>query len=28
MIAPPRRRADRPNREFLEWHADEVFLSA
>ena len=27
-IAAPQRRADRPHREFLEWHADEVFLSA
>jgi putative restriction endonuclease len=24
----PRRRADRPNREFLEWHIDEVFLAS
>ena len=24
----PEHRADRPNREFLEWHNDEVFLSA
>ncbi|NMO03214.1 HNH endonuclease [Gordonia sp. TBRC 11910] len=27
-IAVPDRRIDRPNREFLEWHNDEVFLSA
>jgi hypothetical protein len=24
----PQRRADRPSREFLEWHLDEVFLKA
>ncbi|HEU5391376.1 MAG TPA: hypothetical protein VFV73_36280 [Streptosporangiaceae bacterium] len=24
----PERRADRPGREFLEWHLDEVFLGA
>lgn len=27
-IATPNRRADRPNREFLEWHLDEVFLAS
>lgn len=27
-IAVPRRPVDRPAREFLEWHLDEVFLSA
>jgi putative restriction endonuclease len=27
-IAVPERRADRPNREFLEWHLDEVFKAA
>jgi putative restriction endonuclease len=26
--AVPERRADRPNREFLEWHLDTVFLAA
>jgi putative restriction endonuclease len=24
----PERRADRPNREFLEWHIDEIFLAS
>jgi putative restriction endonuclease len=28
MITLPSRRADRPNREFLEWHLDEVFKAA
>jgi putative restriction endonuclease len=28
MITLPPRRADRPNREFLEWHLDEVFKAA
>jgi putative restriction endonuclease len=27
-LAVPERRADRPNREFLEWHLDEVFKAA
>jgi HNH endonuclease len=27
-IAVPAKRADRPNREFLEWHMDEVFLAS
>jgi putative restriction endonuclease len=27
-IAVPERRSDRPNREFLEWHLDEVFKAA
>jgi putative restriction endonuclease len=27
-IALPDRRADRPSREFLEWHAEEVFLAS
>jgi putative restriction endonuclease len=27
-IAVPMRPADRPNREFLEWHMDEVFLAS
>jgi putative restriction endonuclease len=27
-IDQPARRADRPNREFLQWHADEVFLAS
>jgi putative restriction endonuclease len=27
-IAVPERRGDRPNREFLEWHLDEVFKAA
>ena len=27
-IAVPRRTADRPNKEFLEWHLDEVFLAS
>jgi putative restriction endonuclease len=27
-ILVPDRRADRPNRHYLEWHTDEVFLSA
>lgn len=26
-IEVPQRKADRPNREFLEWHMDEVFLA-
>ncbi len=28
LIDLPERRADRPGREFLEWHLDEVFLKA
>ena len=28
IIDLPERRADRPSREFLEWHLDEVFLKA
>ncbi len=28
VIALPDRRADRPNREFLEWHLDEVFRAS
>ena len=28
VIELPERRADRPGREFLEWHLDEVFLKA
>jgi hypothetical protein len=28
IIDLPERRADRPSREFLEWHFDEVFLKA
>lgn len=27
-IAVPTRRSDRPNRDFLEWHLDEVFLAS
>ncbi len=27
-IAVPQRKVDRPNREFLEWHLDEVFLAS
>jgi putative restriction endonuclease len=27
QISLPERRADRPSREFLEWHLDEVFLT-
>jgi putative restriction endonuclease len=27
-IAQPQRRADRPGREFLEWHLDEIFKAA
>jgi putative restriction endonuclease len=27
-IAVPERPRDRPNREFLEWHLDEVFKAA
>jgi putative restriction endonuclease len=27
-IAVPTKRAERPNREFLEWHMDEVFLAS
>ena len=27
-IALPSRRADRPNREFLEWHIDEVYKAS
>lgn len=27
-IAVPVRRRDRPNREFLEWHLDEVFRAS
>ena len=26
VIDLPQRRVDRPSREFLEWHLDEVFL--
>jgi putative restriction endonuclease len=28
LIAVPERRGDRPHREFLEWHLDEVFKAA
>ena len=28
LIDLPERRTDRPGREFLEWHLDEVFLKA
>jgi putative restriction endonuclease len=28
LIELPERRADRPDREFLEWHLDEVFLAS
>ena len=28
VIELPARRADRPNREFLEWHLDEVFKAS
>jgi hypothetical protein len=28
VIDLPEHRADRPRREFLEWHLDEVFLKA
>ena len=28
VIALPTRRADRPQREFLEWHLDEVFRAS
>jgi hypothetical protein len=28
VIDLPERRADRPGREFLEWHLEEVFLKA
>jgi putative restriction endonuclease len=28
VIDLPEHRADRPGREFLEWHLDEVFLKA
>jgi putative restriction endonuclease len=28
VIDLPERRADRPDREFLEWHLDEIFLKA
>ncbi len=28
VIDLPERRADRPSREFLEWHLDEIFLKA
>ena len=28
VIDLPERRADRPGREFLEWHLDEIFLKA
>jgi hypothetical protein len=28
VIDLPQRRADRPSREFLEWHLEEVFLKA
>ena len=27
-ISVPARRSDRPNRDFLTWHADEVFLAS
>lgn len=27
-IALPSRRADRPNRKFLEWHIDDVYLAS
>lgn len=28
VVASPTRRADRPNAEFLQWHADAVFLTS
>jgi putative restriction endonuclease len=28
VIELPERRDDRPSREFLEWHLDEIFLKA
>ena len=28
VIDLPEHRADRPGREFLEWHLDEIFLKA
>jgi putative restriction endonuclease len=28
VIDLPARRADQPRREFLEWHADEVFQAS
>lgn len=28
VIALPARRADRPQREFLQWHLDEVFKAS
>jgi putative restriction endonuclease len=28
LVALPDRRANRPNREFLGWHADEVFRAS
>ena len=28
VIELPARRADQPNREFLEWHLDEVFKAS
>jgi len=28
VIALPARRIDRPHREFLEWHLDEVFKAS
>jgi putative restriction endonuclease len=28
VIALPDRRPDRPSREFLEWHMDEVFRAS
>jgi putative restriction endonuclease len=28
VIELPARRADRPHREFLEWHLDEVFRAS
>jgi putative restriction endonuclease len=27
-VASPARRADQPNAEFLQWHADAVFLAS
>jgi len=28
VVAAPARRADRPNTDFLQWHADAVFLAS
>jgi putative restriction endonuclease len=28
MITLPERRADRPNKDFLEWHLDEIFQAS